>query len=404
MLTDKQLQFLQPAPTGQRRIVWDQPAGRGYGRLGIRVSAKAATFIYMYSRRGKPRMTSLGRYPTLSLADARVKAATFAAAVKAGRDPAVALIEERQRQHEMPTVAELADEYIKRWARRRKKTWEQDRRMLDRDVLPAWGDWAADEVRRRDVRALLDGIASRAPIQANRVLALLRKMWNFAVEEEILQANPCWQVRRPTRERSRDRVLTAAEIRALWRVLDRDPGDGRQPALGMWPSRPIRLALRLALVTAQRRREITATRWAEIDLADGWWTIPRTTTKNKLSHRVPLSELALEIIREIQEYTGSSAFLLPSPRRGSVQPHALSTAVSRVRSIAGIPHWRGHDLRRTAASGMASTGVSRLVIGQVLNHVEAGVTAVYDRYGYDQEKRVALDQWAIRLREIVERT
>jgi len=355
----------------------------------------------MYSRRGKARMTSLGRYPTVTLADARVKAATLAAAVKASRDPAVALIEERQRHRATPTVAELADEYIERWARRRKKTWEQDRRMLDRDVLPAWGDWTADEVRRRDVRALLDGIASRAPIQANRVLEVIRKMWNFAVEQEILEANPCWQVRRPSRERSRDRVLTAAEIRILWQVLDRELGDGLQPLLGMWPSRPVRLALRLALVTAQRRGEITATRWAEIDLGDGWWTIPATRSKNGLSHRVPLSDLALEIVREILDYTGGSEFLLPSPRGGPMKPHALSTAVSRVRSIAGIPRWRGHDLRRTAASGMAAAGTSRQVIGQVLNHVEPGVTAVYDRYSYDTEKRVALTAWADRLSEIV---
>jgi len=216
-----------------------------------------------------------------------------------------------------------------------------------------------------------------------------------------METNPCWQVRRPTRERARDRVLSPDEIQVVWATLGREYEDGLEPVLPpLWPSRPVRLALRLALVTAQRRAEIAGAALAEFDLNARWWTIPASRSKNGLAHRVPLPGLAVEIIREITA-DGGGDWLLTSPRGGRpIQAHALSTAVARVRQVAGIPHWRGHDLRRTAASGMASAGVARLVIGQVLNHVESGVTAVYDRYGYDEEKRKALDAWALNLNEI----
>jgi len=181
MLTDKQISNLKVESKGRRRIVMDDTA-YGAGTLGVRVSTRGKTFIYRYTHKGRSRIATLGRYPSLSLALARVKAAELAAAVEAGKDPAVALVKERQRRREIPTVLDLADEYIDRWARPRKKSWKTDRRVLDLNVIPAWGTWDADEVHRRDVRALLDKIARRAPVQANRVLEIIRKMFNWSIE------------------------------------------------------------------------------------------------------------------------------------------------------------------------------------------------------------------------------
>ena len=140
------------------------------------------------------------------------------------------------------------------------------------------------EITRRDVRELIEDIAARAPIMANSVLALVRKMFNFAIERDWLEVNPCQMVKRAAPERQRDRMLNDDEIRAVWKALDDE--------------RPMIAALfRLRLLTAQRGRELHGASWDEMDLAGGWWTIPAERSKNGLAHRVPLSPQALRILK-----------------------------------------------------------------------------------------------------------
>jgi integrase len=153
------------------------------------------------------------------------------------------------------------------------------------------------------------------------------------------------------------------------------------------------------LLTAQRGGEVLGMRWAEVDFSDGCWTIPEERSKNGLSHRVPLSKPALALLEKERLLRGESSWVFPSA--SGLSPLAgIQKAIQRVRRRAGID-LRGHDLRRTAASNMASMGIPRLVIARVLNHVETGVTAVYDRHSYDREKREALEAWGRRLEEIV---
>jgi integrase len=149
--------------------------------------------------------------------------------------------------------------------------------------------------------------------------------------------------------------------------------------------------LRLALVTAQRGGEICAMRWDELDLQAGVWTIPASKAKNGLAHRVPLSALALEILEALPR---EDAYVFVGAR-GSRQHREAVQSIE-------LDDFRPHDLRRTAASRMASIGVSRIAISKILNHVETGVTAIYDRHGYDAEKREALTRWALELRRIVD--
>ena len=221
---------------------------------------------------------------------------------------------------------------------------------------------------------------------ANRVLALVRKIFNFGIAREMVEFNPCAQLERPGKERQRDRVLTDDEIRTFWGKLDQE-----QPEVAA--------AFRLRLVTAQRGGEVFDMRWGDVDLGDRWWTIPGSDTKNGLPHRVPLSDQAVEILTALRSR---------KPRDASEPPYVLAGARGkRQRSEAsgrlGLRDFWGHDLRRTAASRMASTGIQRLVIGKVLNHAERGVTAVYDRHAYDGEKRAALDAWSRELADILAR-
>ena len=183
----------------------------------------------------------------------------------------------------------------------------------------------------------------------------------------------------------RSHVMSTSDIRAFWTALVEE--------------RPRTSAvLRLMLLTAQRGGEVLGKRWADVDFSEGWWTIPEERSKNGLSHRVPLSPSALALLENQRLLSSESPWIFPNA--SSLGPLAgIQKAVQRVRRRAGI-ELRGHDLRRTA-SNMASMGVPRLVIARILNHVETGVTAVYDRHSYDREKREALDAWGRRLEEIV---
>ena len=140
-------------------------------------------------------------------------------------------------------------------------------------------------------------------------------------------------------------------------------------------------------------------RWEHLDLAGGWWTIPGELAKNGRSHRVPLSRPVLAILDEARRWGNGGQELFPSPSRAGSMQYAQK-AVERIRKAAGV-EFTEHDLRRTAASHMTSMGISRLTVGKLLNHVETGVTAVYDRHSYDREKRDALEELGRRLAEIV---
>ncbi len=272
-----------------------------------------------------------------------------------------------------------------------KRSWGEDRRKLSAEVLDAWGDLPVHEISRRQVRELVDGINRRGhPVQANRTRALLHKLFTWAVEQDILPTNPVTGTPRPggsEQHRQRDRVLTADELRAFWAVTEPGADEKMTPSMSaFW---------RLRLITAQRAGEVVAMRWDDLDLEDDWWTIPAAVSKNRRSHRVPLSCTAIEIIASLPRFADHVL-------AGTLGNRQRSQAAASIH--AKIDNFRGHDLRRTAASCMTSDGVSRLVVAaKVLNQADRGVTAVYDRHSYDPEKRVALDTWARTLAAILAR-
>jgi integrase len=204
-------------------------------------------------------------------------------------------------------------------------------------------------------------------------------------------------VKAPAKERRRDRVLTADEIANLWHALE-------NPELSMSPA--IRLALKLQLVTAQRKGEVIGAGWCEFDLDGQVWTIPSDKAKNGMPHRVPLTPLALAVLNDIastnEARKDAPRWLFPSPRTSKpITGPAVDHAMRDNRDALGTGDATLHDLRRTAASHMTSIGMTRLVVSKILNHAEPGVTAVYDRHSYDAEKRAALAAWGSRLEDII---
>src|SRR5439155_26507441 len=160
--------------------------------------------------------------------------------------------------------------------------------------------------------------------------------------------------------------------------------------------------VKLLLLTAQRIGEVRTIAWADLDLDAAWWTIPAEHAKNKLAHRVPLSDSALAILRQLRELNAASPYVFPTTRASaSGYLERVYKAIDRIRRASGVKDFTPHDLRRTSASWMTSMGISRLAVSKVLNHAERGITAVYDRHSYDPEKRQALDAWARRLEAIV---
>lgn len=389
--TDRSIQALRPK--AKRYEAWEG------GGFGVRVTPKSRkSFIWLYRFNGKPRRMTFGRYPGLGLADARIRLAEAKKVLEQGKDPGAGLVIEKRAERNAETVAGLAAEYIEKHAKLNKKTWQEDERLLAVNVTPVLGRKKAKDVTRRDIIELLDGIVARgAPVAANRVLAVVRKLFNWAIGRDILDANPCSMIQPPAKESPRERVLTADEIKSFWLGLDKAKMADTS-----------RLALRFILATAQRRGEVTGAEWDEFE--NDIWTIPPEKSKNSRAHRVPLSPLAKKLLKQIRAKAGDSGFLFPSPRRDSdpgrvdkpITPLSVTQAVRNNRDVLKVKDVRPHDLRRTAASHMTSLGIPRLVVAKILNHAEPGVTAVYDRHGYDAEKKHALDTWGSELESIIE--
>jgi integrase len=403
-LTDRSIETQRPKAV--RYELWDQ-ARKGFG---VRVTPRGVkSFVWVYHFDGRPRRLTFGTYPRLSLVDAGVKLAQAKNLLAKGIDPGSRAVAERDAERHAETVEELVASYLDRYARLRKRSAFEDERILCKDVLPRWAKRKAKDITRRDIVRLLNEIVDRgAPIQANRSLTILRRMFKFAVGQAILEISPCDQVEAPSSENERDRALSEEEIRLLWQVLD--TASMEQNA---------RRILRLMLVTGQRKAEVMGLHAQEIDYEKRLWTLPANRAKNGREHLIPLSNLALQILAEAPP--NEAEYLFPSsltglPYRGQSIDHAARHLFEPRPARAGrraprkpvspplaglMERFTPHDLRRTAATRMREIGISRGDVKMVLNHVETDVTARYDRYDGLAEKRRALDLWAKRLQQII---
>jgi len=375
--TDSQIKSLKP--TGK---TLDIREAQGFG---IRVQPSGVkTWFYIYRFDGKRRFLNLGHYPALPLTKARSAHRKALDLVEQGIDPLAAKQEKKRERISAPTVQQLSEEYIEKHAKPNKKSWKADQRTLDADILPAIGKRKAKDITRREVVLLLEKIAERAPVLSNRVLALLRKMFNFAVQRGILNQTPCSNIARIHKEKPKDRSLSKEEVKTLWSDLD---------TLNIRAA--TRNALKLILVTAQRPSEVCEIRWEEID--GQWWTIPANRAKNGKEHRVYLSPLALELLGK----PAKKGFVLPGTKKDRpVSVFTINTALYKNIDIIHVDKFTPHDLRRTAATHMASLGHG-VVVDKILNHVDRRVTAIYDRYSYDKEKQLAFESWGRKLQAII---
>ncbi len=345
--------------------------------------------------RGTTRRIVLDGYPKLLLADAR-KAARAALLERAkGDDPTAA----RQGKRHALTFDALADLYLDRYAKVRKKSWRQDARQLRVFCRGRWRHKLAGEVSRADVRELLAEVtARRSLVIANRLRACLSKVFTWAAAEGYLEASPVAGLPKAGREAPRERVLSDDELRQVWadvaaaeaRYLatpprTKYPDTALSPTLALW--------VRLRILTGQRGGELAALRWSDVDFTRTLWEVPGARFKSGRGHVVPFSPWVERLLVARRAERPDDDYVLEGGR-GVAARAGIGPAFT-------VRDFQPHDLRRTCATGLARLGVPRFLIARVLGHTDASVTGIYDRFEYLDEKRDALTKWAAHVARVV---
>jgi integrase len=368
--------------------VWDSKLSG----FGVRASESGAkSFVLLYRVGGRSRRLTLGRYPIVSLAEARNLARRALNQLAHGVDPQAKRREGRSQYGFRDICASFLEKHGAQHTRL--ATRQQSERVLKKHFGKGWGNRDIREIRKQDVIAVLDAlVASGRPSAANNALAVVRKFFNWCVERALLEHSPCAGIQRPARTSTRDRVLDEKELTSVWHASEK---------IGY----PFGTIVQLLILTAQRRNEVAGMRWRDLDLAKGIWTLPAESTKNNRAHVVPLSARAQKILSAVPKLNDELVF----PARGNTERSfsGFGKSKSRLERIAERDGWTLHDLRRSAATHLARLGVAPHVVERVLNHVSGslgGVAGIYNRFGYEPEMRDALDLWAKHIEDLISRT
>jgi integrase len=423
------LKRLKYNPT-EGRVDHLDPSLPGHGTFGVRVNRTCKSFIFIYSFHNHPRRLTLGKYPDLSLAEARAKAAQAVELLKQGVDPGQKKIAALFEYRASPTFEQAIEtylEYVK--VNNKARTLLEYERILRKEFVPALGRMKVADVKRKQVVALLDQKAKTAPVQANRLQAVIRAMLNFCVEREIIDATPLVQMKKVAKETPRERSLNRHEL--VW-FLHR--------LTEMTVTQGTRFALLLSLMLAQRSGRIIGMRWVDLDLEDAIWDRSGKFEKNNNPIAIPLSNDVLSILNYLREQQIQKAiardpqrwensrtrpspgqYVFPGRRPGTAQTQpSLNRAMRRfydtyvkdqermdeeglLRVADGYPRPTVHDLRRSATTHMSSRGLGKDVRSRLLSHKDLSVDAIYDRYAYFDEKAVALSELHTFLRGLLQK-
>ena len=346
---------------------------------------------------GKRARLVLGVWPKTSLVEAHEKAEAARALLRRGIDPRRAGITIARRvKAERPasggapghTVEHLAQEFMARHVKRQRRRPEYVQRILDADVLPRWATRDARTIKPREVIELLDEIADRAPVMANRVAGLLSQMFRFGIHRAIVETTPVQLLYRPGgKEKPRARVFSEEELKAFIANLDDACRFQRLPHV-----------LRVLLLTLQRRSELALAEWREFNFTEKTWTIPDARAKAGKGHVLPLSDWAIEELQKLKAMADGSRYVLPNADNSApADPKYITRSVARCLKRFkkhGVAAFTPHDLRRTGRTGLARLGVKVDTAERVLNHARERIEATYDVHEYVEEKREALEYWA----------
>lgn len=401
-------------PQASTAFLWDEDLSG----FGLRVTpAGAKSYVYQYrmgGREAKARRCTIGGHGSFTPTTARLEAKRLALLVAQGIDPAEA-DRERRRQAVDLAFSSYVTLFVEKHLKHAWKDWEIGERLLIADAVPVLKAKPMPLIRRSDISAVLDRFGER-PGAARLAHATLRKLFKWAEGRGDIERSPIDGFKAPPAVAARDRVLADDELALIWRGVEK---------LG----HPFAPLFKLLIVTGQRREEVAALDWSELDRIEAAWTLPADRAKNSKAHIVPLSSLAVAELDALAGIVPHSADQIKWPKRGLVFTTTGKTAVSgyskaKARLDAAIvviaekdaegdgcapesvEPWRLHDLRRTLATGLQRLGVRFEVTEAVLNHVsgaKSGVAGVYQRHDWKDEKRSALNAWAGHIAHVVTR-
>jgi integrase len=361
-----------PAPKAGNRIYYDSEVAG----FGCRVtSGGARSFILNYrTRSGRERRFTIGPASEWNVTAARNEAKELKKKIERGDDP----LAEIRADREAPTMADMCQRFTEEHLpKKRASTQESYGIIIEKLILPKMRHFKAVEVTFADVDALHRKITKDgSPYQANRAMAVLSKMFNFAIRWGWRTDNPAKGIER-NQETKRDRYLSAEELARLSDALAKHPD---QQGANM---------IRLLLLTGARSGEVRAMRWENLDLENGVWTKPGSTTKQAKLHRIPLSAPARQLLAGIRASVNDSDFVFPG-RSGEHRIEFRKTWRNLCKT-ARIKDARPHDLRHTYASVLASSGHSLPIIGRLLGHSQPATTARYSHL-QDDPLRIATER------------
>lgn len=390
---DTVIRNLQPSVKGQ-----DTYWAEGTTGFGIRVGVSGGkSFVSKINQNGKSKFFTLGRYPAMSIRDARIKHDELCVRVENGVDVMAATPDLIQGDATVSGLYEafLADREAAGYAdQRRERTMFVTKvcqhplglkrlSAITQGDIERFMDDTIDSIRKRSPDRPTAGVS-----QGKHLAVLLRTFFDWAVKKKFLLSSPAAQIKQEGRLRPRDRILSPLELYRVWKAI--------QPA-----DNGLDLALKLVLVTMQRSKEVRYMRWSEIDQGERIWQIPDETAKNRKMHRVPLNRYALELLsvaRGRLNFKGDFVFADEKP----LYEEALSRFFQNFKGGIGLETVTPHDFRRTGATYLAAVGLPAMYSSLMLNHKQKGVTAqVYIQYSYDFEKRRASDLWEFLLDSIL---
>lgn len=387
-------------------LVWDSKLS-GFGLKVTPSGSRVFVFQYRMGGRGaKVRRYTIGKFPGLTVEAARKIATELNAQKSRGIDPQAVKIAERRMASELAFAA-YAEGFIDGHLKQAWKSSHADGAALLRNyAAPVLRNTALPDIDRAAIKRVLARAQGKAATARN-LFAVLRLLFNHAADSGDLAVSPMLGQKAPPMPVSRDRTLNDVELELVWRCSD---------ALE-YPFGPL---VRMLILTGARREEVAGLDWSELDRQNHLWTLPANRSKNGIAAIMPLSSPAIEELDKLGQRTGRDKGW---PRRGLVFSTTGKTPVSGFSKakrrlddavkIAGrkkgvvVEPWRLHDLRRTLATGMQRLGVRFEVVEAILNHVsgaKGGVAGIYQRYGWEPEKRAALDAWGSLIARLLDPT
>jgi integrase len=356
-LTDKIIRAL-PTPANGNRVTYDSET-HGFGVRITAAGAVAFVLNYRVKGTGVERRYTIGSFPDWSVSAAREKAKELKRHIDNGGDP----IGEHNAVRDAPTVTDVCERFLTEYVeKKRPATRAEYKSIVCGTVLPALGRKKLAAVEYSDIEKLHREVTRRgAPIRANRTVAVLSKIYSQGIKWNLCTANPCNGIERNLEPR-RQRYLTPEELSRLTKVLAEHPKPRTADIF------------RLLLLTGARRAEVLSAAWDQFDLEAGIWTKPATNTKQRRTHRIPLSKPARQLLMRLRAESGDSSWVFPGDNGHRRNVRNAWASICKKARITGL---RIHDLRHSYASTLVSAGFSLPTIGALLGHSLPSTTARY---------------------------